>query len=136
MSCAVRSTGAIACWGSNIDGLLGDGTSTRRTTPVAVTGISDATQVSLGGYHGCARRRTGAVMCWGMNTVGELGDGTTTASLTPVTALGLTDATSVSVAGNPDIDHVCALQATGALSCWGVRGLGLPVLAPTRVWGP
>jgi alpha-tubulin suppressor-like RCC1 family protein len=35
-SCGLTSGGALYCWGSNFDGQLGDGSSARRNTPVAV----------------------------------------------------------------------------------------------------
>jgi alpha-tubulin suppressor-like RCC1 family protein len=37
-TCALTTSGAAMCWGSNNNGQLGDGTSTLRTTPTAVVG--------------------------------------------------------------------------------------------------
>jgi hypothetical protein len=37
-SCAGRSNNQTMCWGRNDNGQLGDGTLTRRLTPVAVNG--------------------------------------------------------------------------------------------------
>jgi alpha-tubulin suppressor-like RCC1 family protein len=46
--------GSVKCWGDNRLGPLGDGTYTDSPTPVTVSGISDATQISAGTYHTCA----------------------------------------------------------------------------------
>jgi alpha-tubulin suppressor-like RCC1 family protein len=55
-----------------------------------VTGISDATQITVGGEHTCALRAGGTISCWGANFSGQLGNGTTsTYSLTPVAVRGL-----------------------------------------------
>ncbi len=65
-TCALLSTGAVNCWGYGSDGELGDGVVNGVTyTPVAVTGISTATQVS----GSCALLAAGTLQCWG-------GDGT------------------------------------------------------------
>src|SRR4029077_6200411 len=37
-TCGVTTTGAAYCWGANPSGGLGDGTTTERTSPVAVLG--------------------------------------------------------------------------------------------------
>jgi alpha-tubulin suppressor-like RCC1 family protein len=119
--CALRATGEVACWGTNIDGQVGDGTSTLfHPTPVAVPGLVDAVEIALSSTHSCARRATGAVVCWGDNAAGGLGDGTTTNSRSPVTVLD----GSMDLAGGRHIGtgytHSCAQTGSfGGYMCWG-----------------
>jgi alpha-tubulin suppressor-like RCC1 family protein len=90
-TCALISTNtAPRCWGDNAGGQLGDGTTTDRTVPTAVTGVTDAVAIAAGEYHTCAIRGVGVLNCWGSNLYGQLGDSTTTNRLTatPVTGLG------------------------------------------------
>lgn len=89
-SCAVTTAGAAYCWGHNADGQLGDGTTTGRPMPVAVSGLSSGVQaVAVGLFHTCALTTAGAVYCWGYNFSGQLGDGTTMDRSTPVAVIGL-----------------------------------------------
>jgi alpha-tubulin suppressor-like RCC1 family protein len=115
--CALHVDGTVSCWGTNdINGAgLGDGVSTVSSTPVNVSGLSDALAISSGGNHSCALRRTGSVVCWGDNQRGALGDGTATSSKAPVTVVGVDDAVSISAGAA----HTCALRRTGAVACWG-----------------
>ncbi|MBL8620098.1 MAG: hypothetical protein JNK64_02315 [Myxococcales bacterium] len=83
-TCARMSSGAVACWGRNNYGQLGDGTTTNRSLPVAASGISTAVDVAVGDNHACAVTSNTRVRCWGMNLMGQLGDGTQTARSTPV----------------------------------------------------
>jgi hypothetical protein len=84
-SLAVREDGTLWAWGRNWAGQLGDGTTTRRSTPVQV--LTNVRSVTAGGYHSLAVREDGTLWAWGWNGVGQLGDGTTENRSTPVQVL-------------------------------------------------
>jgi len=116
-ACAVRSTGAVLCWGANDKGQLGRPPGQPLVRPTPVPKIDDATAVTLGAEHGCALRRSGEVFCWGNDAEGQLGDGAG-ARGGKVAQLG--DATSIS-AGRA---HTCAVRRSGAVACWGANNQG------------
>lgn len=75
-TCALLGDGSVWCWGDNRFGQLGDGTTDRQVTPVAVEGLlSPARSVVTGGSFSCALLTDGRVQCWGSDEMGELGDG-------------------------------------------------------------
>jgi alpha-tubulin suppressor-like RCC1 family protein len=120
-ACALRNLGSVSCWGSNLSGQLGDGTTTNRGTPVEVTGLDGATVLSAGNFSACAVRGSGRVLCWGSNTQGQLGvPSTTVQSPVPVEVPGLSQVTKVSVGG----EFACALTTDGTVRCWGSGVLG------------
>jgi alpha-tubulin suppressor-like RCC1 family protein len=123
-TCAVTTAGAAYCWGLNGNGQLGDGTTTRRSTPTPVVGLSSGVaSISAGFSHTCALTTSGAVLCWGHNSYGELGDGTTTYRLTPMPVVGLSSGVA-SISVRVHAQHTCAVTTAGAAYCWGSNYYG------------
>src|SRR5437016_8031246 len=92
-SCALLGDGTVRCWGRNVDGQLGDGTtaplncspgSCGSSAPVQVVGITSAAAVIAGGYHTCALLADGTAWCWGRSDDGQLGNGARASASTPV----------------------------------------------------
>lgn len=72
-NCALMSSGAVYCWGSNDAGKLGAGSSAGESvTPLKVTGLSAVTDVHINAAHACALQG-GAAFCWGDGQYGKLG---------------------------------------------------------------
>lgn len=118
-SFAVNTSGTAYAWGKNATGQLGDGTTTERKSPVAVSGYDTATVVDGGDDHTAGRRSDDTVWTSGANPSGQLGDGTTTQRTSPVQVTSLA-ATSVRAGGL----HTVALKTDGQVWTWGENGDG------------
>ncbi len=75
-SLALGGNGKVYAWGYNVNGQLGDGTTTQRVIPTLVPGLSKITAITSGGYHSLALDSSGAVFAWGSNKYGQLSVGT------------------------------------------------------------
>ena len=75
-ACALVAGGAAYCWGQNLSGQLGDGTTESRNRAVPVSGGLSFTEIHAGGAQTCGITANGAEYCWGLNQSGQLGDGT------------------------------------------------------------
>lgn len=121
-TCAVLNDGQLSCWGRNLGGILGDGSTTDRWMPLVVPALTNVTQASMYVRHACARRSDGSLRCWGSGTSGQLGDGTSTSALfataVPTMPVG---AIEVSVGWS----HTCAVDTAGDVWCWGHDGDGM-----------
>jgi len=134
-SCALMSDGTARCWGSECNGILGNGISDATCTniydgyypptnklmqmqPVAVSGISDAIAIASGsgGFSTCVITASHQVKCWGDDNDGQLGDGLTlTFSSTPVATQGINNAVAISVGKF----FSCAVLTDTTVQCWG-----------------
>lgn len=130
-ACAVVSSGAVYCWGSGSNGVLGTGSTTAQATPAQVVGVSGGfltsiVEVAAGSTSTCARSSAGGVYCWGSGTNGALGNGVSSNSNTPVIVrnpannANLSGAASITV-GN---GHACVLTTGKAVLCWGANSSG------------
>jgi alpha-tubulin suppressor-like RCC1 family protein len=120
-TCGVTVAGDAYCWGVNTQGEAGVAPSGPIATPTPVSGGHVWNAVAQGSGFACGLDSAGAAYCWGGNDSGQLGVtvGPTQTSI-PVPlpgghaflhlALGLT--------------HACAVDAGGAVWCWGMNGNG------------
>ncbi len=117
--CALRDNAAVACWGSNSDGQLGDGTLLEHLSPTDITTLPGVASVVAGGLHTCALKTNGTVACWGSNLAGQLGVGGTTSKSSP-TDTGLANVVDIAAG----YFHTCALINDGTVTCWGSNAQG------------
>ena len=141
-TCAIVSDGAAYCWGYNSKSELGDGTTTKRTSPVMVS-ILDYTHTTWDGWEpikpiaiDAGEDMTCAVMatrtadstwyqeslfCWGDNEYGQLGDGTETDSSSAKEVNSGLTASSITAGSF----HNCAItDDASVVNCWGRNYLG------------
>jgi alpha-tubulin suppressor-like RCC1 family protein len=121
----------VYCWGDTL-GLgpvnLGNGPVYYSPTAIAVPGITDATEIAVGGDHACVIIGSGDVWCWGADSVGQIGHGDPTGDppsalrgySLPVAVPGLHDATSIA----SGLYHSCATLHSGQVWCWGANNAG------------
>jgi alpha-tubulin suppressor-like RCC1 family protein len=133
-SLALCSDGAVAAWGWNYFGQIGDNTTTNRLVPVAVNTAPGSAlygrvvvAIAAGGNHSLALCSDGTVVAWGRNTSGQLGDDSTSQRSVPVAvnaAFGsaLHGKTVVAISGGGG--HSMALCADGTVAAWGYNADG------------
>ncbi len=120
-TCARKSDGTVACWGGNLYGQLGNGTTTQSLTPTLVNNLTDTVEINAGFSHTCARKKDNSVVCWGLNNNGQLGNGVTaTQSINPTVVTNLTDTMELSAG----VASTCARKSNGTVVCWGYNALG------------
>jgi alpha-tubulin suppressor-like RCC1 family protein len=124
-TCARLVGGSVHCWGDNLYGQVGDGSSTDALVATPVSSISTATDLGIGETHSCAVLANGTAQCWGEGSSGKLGDNGS-GSTTPVAVLNetgsgpLTGVASVSAGQN----NTCAQMTDGTARCWGYNPAG------------
>ena len=114
--------GALAGWGLNYWGQLGDGTQAERHTPVVVPAVPTASAVSAGGYHSLAVGSDDRLWSWGLNYFGALGDGATGDRSTPVPVPGMTNVTSAGAGAFHSVAVTGGRVRSWGLNYWGQLG--------------
>ena len=126
-TCALMDDGSVRCWGSNWQGILGDGTTTSTwSTSTSVILPTGRTAISIDMHYqnACAILDDNSLFCWGSNNVGQLGDITTGTSFDsdggriskiPVEIDLGHGVASVTVG----VNHTCAITLAEDLHCWG-----------------
>jgi alpha-tubulin suppressor-like RCC1 family protein len=87
-TCGVTTGNQAWCWGNNVFGGLGDGTTTLRRIPVRVSGGLAFARLSTGARLTCATTMSGAGYCWGSGSNGALGNGGTADRSVPTAVAG------------------------------------------------
>ena len=127
-SCLLLADGSVQCFGDNLSGQLGDGTTVASKVPVTSQFPKPAMGIVSGSNFTCAIVTDTSVQCLGHGASGELGNGAFTQSPTPVRA-DIPEGVSVkSVVAR--YTHVCALSVDGRIWCWGANSAGQ--LAPSE----
>jgi alpha-tubulin suppressor-like RCC1 family protein len=127
--CAIRTSGALYCWGDNASGRLGNGTTTSTATATQVSGggvWKSVFVMAMSARHTCGIKDDDTLWCWGSNNRGQLGLGTVGGSQTTPQQVGT--ATWARVRGYADMNNdsarTCGIRLDGSLWCWGAQTSG------------
>ncbi len=127
-TCTIDSLGAVACWGNNDDGEVGNGLTDDVATPQPVTLPAAAEALSLGTEFSCALLANDEIYCWGEGTDFQLGYGDVMSQSSPVAVQGLPPGDIVDIEAGAD--NVCAILSTNERWCWGYSEEGQLGIAP------
>jgi len=114
-TCAILRDGGMVCWGQNLGGELGNGTTSNKIAPTPIEGDKQFASLSAGAYSVCGLDSNGKAACWG-GFGWEWGSPVNTILSPYSTAPGFSfTAISRSKGGF----FACAVQSQGQGYCWG-----------------
>jgi len=119
-SLLLKNDGKVWACGYNEYGMLGDGTTIDRLSPIQVPNLSGIVAVSAGYASSMALKNDGKVWIWGWNGYGALGNGTTIDSLSPIQVPNLSGIVAVSMGEGFSM----ALKSDGTVWVWGANHCG------------
>jgi alpha-tubulin suppressor-like RCC1 family protein len=129
-SLGIKTDGTLWGWGDNqYYGQLGDGTTTKRLSPVQIGTDNTWISIQAGSYHTIGLKSDGTLWAWGDDTYGQLGDNDPS-NLHKVNPVKIgTDTNWASIATGDY--HTLALKSDGTLWTWGNNiygqlGQGIP----------
>jgi alpha-tubulin suppressor-like RCC1 family protein len=108
-SCALTSTGAMKCWGSNAYGQIGTLASNQQKTPIDVPGFTNnISAIAVGDSRMCALTTTGEVKCIGNGVADSNNPGISSGAISISSGYA----------------YSCALMSYGGVKCWGDNWTG------------
>jgi len=108
-SCALTSTGAMKCWGSNAYGQIGTLASNQQKTPVDVPGFTNnISAIAVGDSRMCALTTSGEVKCIGNGVADSNNPGISSGAISISSGYA----------------NSCALMSYGGVKCWGDNWTG------------
>jgi alpha-tubulin suppressor-like RCC1 family protein len=119
--CAVMATGALNCWGANVNEVLKVNDGTFTLVPTLTYGLSTQVHgVVVGPVSTCAVFTDTSLHCWGRDNYGQQGDQypgdySTPQSIITSNGSALTGISSIA----QGLWTGCALMQTGGVKCWG-----------------
>lgn len=114
--CGIANDARAYCWGWNIAGQLGNGTTMHTSTPTEIGGDLRWRSLTAGDSHTCGITLDGVQYCWGGNERGEFGNGTMTEmSAQPLLINPSRRFVSVTAGGY----NTCGLTTANTAFCWG-----------------
>lgn len=115
--------GNMYTWGNNNYGILGDNTTTDKSTPVYVYNSNDEHfyKMSIGGFHSLALNDEGELYSWGRNNSGQLGHYNYLSVSTPYSVTGGYYSYNKISAG---YEHSLGLTSEGQIWAWGLNSSG------------
>jgi alpha-tubulin suppressor-like RCC1 family protein len=125
-SCLLFAAGTVQCWGGNVFGQIGNGTTDPVNPPGTMLPGLTATRIVAGQEFVCAKTAdTRNLVCWGLNADGVINstvDSTTHFEypLPTTVSLGLPTGLQVAdIASSASANHICAILSDGSPWCWG-----------------
>ena len=126
-SAAIKRDGSLWAWGCNWCGMLGDGTTINRCSPVReISSSTNWCELSLGARHTFGIRSNGTLWSWGVGSYGVLGNSNTTngCSIPLIVPIGATVGQFIWCQVSSSCVSSAAIQSDGSLWAWGENRCG------------
>lgn len=116
-TCALRRSGTVVCWGSDVYGQMGLGRRSDAHALVEVAGVRDAVRVETGRFHTVAVTRDGHLYSWGYESIHSGSEGRSRRGryLRPALVPGFDDVVDAAA----DEQFTCVIPRNGAVRCLG-----------------
>jgi alpha-tubulin suppressor-like RCC1 family protein len=117
---ALRQDGTVWAAGYNHGGMLGDGTTIDRSSPVQMQGLGDVESIATTLWTTLAVKKDGSVWLSGYYGLSRY----LTWTSSPIQVPGVTNVKAIASADGPYIQHTIAVQGSGNVIAWGSNSYG------------